>query len=385
MTPIDVLIPAYNAAATVEQSIGTIQRQTLRDIRIVVVDDGSTDATAEILARMAADDERILVVRQENGGIVDALNRGLAECRAPLIARFDADDLSYPGRLERQAGFLRDRPDMVAVGCSVRHIDEFGRPTGTIGEFEDPSLASPLVAPSHEPYICHPFLMVRREAATAAGGYRHVFLAEDTDLYWRLGELGRLHNLPEILGDYRMHTGSLSGASLVNGRVMSVFSQLAGLSAARRSRAVPDLAFPRELLGAARAAADLEAMVGVAARRLSLTPEEEARLAIMASAKLVSLANYRPFELSLADCRFARAALLRHGDLLAPDNARALRMMAWGSAARLGAAARPREAMALVGPRDYPHVAARLAFRIATTPRLRRVARRLTGRAVLAK
>ncbi|MGI4798685.1 MAG: glycosyltransferase family 2 protein, partial [Janthinobacterium lividum] len=93
---VDVLIPVYNGASTVESAIGSIQAQTIQDIRIIVVDDGSTDATAFILDRMAKADRRIVPVRRANGGIVDALNAGLAICTADLIARHDADDLAVP-------------------------------------------------------------------------------------------------------------------------------------------------------------------------------------------------------------------------------------------------------------------------------------------------
>ena len=380
---IDVLIPAYNAAATVEQSLGTIQRQTRRDIRIVVVDDGSTDGTAAIVSRLAATDDRIDLIRQPNGGIVDALNRGLAACRAPLVARFDADDLSYPERFERQAAFLEAHPDVVAAGCSVRHIDESGRPTGTIAQFDDPALADALAAPSREPYICHPFLMVRRDALEAVGGYRYVFHAEDTDLYWRLQERGRLHNLGEVLGDYRMHLGSISSASIVNGRIAALFSQLAGIAAAKRRQGAPDLEFRKEMLAACKAAGTLEAMARIGERQLE--GSERDRLGIMMAAKMMSLAAYRPFEVDLEDCRFSRDVIARHLHLLTPSNSRSVQLIAWSTAARLATSGKRREALALVGPRDYHRVVPRMAFRTLSTPRIRRFARRITGRSELSK
>src|ERR1700736_3109855 len=93
---VDVLIPVYNGAPTVRESLNSIRAQTIRDIRIVVIDDGSTDATVEILAELAREDPRIVTIRKPNGGIVDALNLGLQHCRAEFLARFDADDIAYP-------------------------------------------------------------------------------------------------------------------------------------------------------------------------------------------------------------------------------------------------------------------------------------------------
>ena len=101
---IDVLIPAYNAGRTIRSALGSIQDQTIRDIRIVVVDDGSTDDTAAIVGEVAAADPRVELHRQANGGIVDALNAGLQRGQAEFVARFDADDLSYPDRFARQIG-----------------------------------------------------------------------------------------------------------------------------------------------------------------------------------------------------------------------------------------------------------------------------------------
>ena len=380
---IDVLIPAYNAADTIESALQSIQGQTVRDIRIIVVDDGSTDDTAAIVSRLQSADDRIELVRQPNGGIVDALNRGLAECRAPLVARFDADDISYPHRFATQGAFLDGNPDVVAVGNAVRHIDAQGLPTGTISTFDAPDASDATAAPSREPYVCHPFLMVRRDAVTAAGGYHYAFNAEDTDLYWRLQERGRLFNLRDVLGDYRMHSGSISSSSAVNGRICALYSQLAGLAAARRRAGRPDIVLTKEALAECKRAVTLDGLVRIGDRHLE--PDERDRLRVMLGAKMMSLAAFRPFELDLDDCRFVRQAIARHAPMLTESNAHAVRTLAWSTAARLVSRGKTREAAALVGPREYHHVATRLAFRTLTTPAVRRLAKRMTGRPDLTK
>ena len=127
---IDVVIPVFNGERTVESAVASIQAQTVRDIRILVVNDGSTDGTQAIVERMAAADGRIVLLNRVNGGIVDALNAGLAACTADLIARHDADDLAVPERFETQLAWMQAHPDCSAVSGAIIEIDAArGRPT----------------------------------------------------------------------------------------------------------------------------------------------------------------------------------------------------------------------------------------------------------------
>ncbi len=378
---VDVLIPVFNAAKTIKSAVESIQTQTLRDIRIVVVDDGSTDETSSILAGLAEADPRIEVVAQEaNGGIVDALNTGLRHCRSGFLARHDGDDLADPDRLEKQLTFLRSHPDFVAVGGAVRHIDENGRPLGHVARLVSPEQANPHWAPSIGPYIPHPFLMTHRAAVERIGGYRYVFHAEDTDLFWRLQELGRLHNLDDVLGDYRMHADSISSSSVANGRIAALSSELASISSLRRREGKPDLTFSKDALMEYVRAELLERLFRLGARQL--TRPETDHLEIAVAAKLLELASYRPFELDLGDCRFVRRALIKHIGEVTPANRSALRRAWSGTAARLLSKARFREAKALVQPQLYPEVLSRVAFRKLTPQALRRLIQRSIGREV---
>ena len=273
---VDVLIPVFNGVRTIRQAVRSIQDQTVRDIAIFIIDDGSTDATASILAEMAQADPRLRIISRRNGGIVDALNAGLREGSAPLIARHDADDIAYPERFEIQIRYLAAHPECVAVSCAARHIDEYDRPLGTTSRLKEPDRADLAWAPAREPYLLHPFLMVRRAAMTRVGGYRYVCHAEDSDLYWRLQEQGQLFNMTEVLGDYRMHTASVSSSSLQNGRMMALSSQLSGLSASRRRARQPDLDFQPARIAAYRSAGSLDALMALEADRLE--PHEQEHL-----------------------------------------------------------------------------------------------------------
>lgn len=380
---IDVVIPVFNGARTVESAVGSIQAQTVQDIRIVVVDDGSTDDTAALVGCMTAADPRIELLRQANGGIVDALNAGLAACTAPLVARHDADDLAVPGRFARQAAFLAENPSVVAVSGAVRHMDEDGRVRGSVLRLGSPDDADLSLFPQREPYLMHPFLMVRRAAAAAAGGYRHVFHAEDTDLYWRLQELGGLVNLPDVMGDYRIHAGSVTGLSPVNGRISAVNSQRAGLSALRRRAGRPDLAFPKALLDDYKAAQSFGAVIDVGSR--DLDAEEARRLRIGSCAKLLELAGYRPYELDADDCALIGRTLLPALRSMPADSRGGCTRMLSGAAARLLAAGQVSAAMHLTTLRLAPQTAVRLALRTGMPSVVRRSLQRAAGRAEFVK
>jgi glycosyltransferase involved in cell wall biosynthesis len=356
---IDVLIPAYNAEATLREAIDSVRRQTIADIRIVIIDDGSTDGTSRILAGLAMEDARIVVMTKVNGGIVEALNEGLRYCTAEFVARFDADDFCFPNRLSCQLSYLSGHPECAAVGCAVEHIDETGKPIVGLPQPGPPSNSDPARAPATEPYIIHPFLMARREAIMAVGGYRHVPLSEDSDLFWRLQEKGELVNLTDVLGKYRVHTASLS-SSIVNGRAMAVGSQLGALSALRRRAGKPDIVFEQNLHGELKAAGTLEGMIAIVSKQLDA--EEAQRLRIAAGAKLMELAGYRPYELQASDCAFIRSALPM-AKLLTVANQKDVMWHVTTTAARLIRKGKFTEALALTPPKAYPKAAARVLMK----------------------
>ncbi|KFG70318.1 glycosyltransferase family A protein [Microvirga sp. BSC39] len=352
---IDVLLPAFNAESTLRESLQSLLDQTFEDFRILVIDDGSTDGTAALVSTMAAADARIILFSKPNSGIVDTLNMGLEKATAEFIARLDADDISFPERFEAQLAYLRGHPNCVAVSSNAYHIDSVGQRTGTSTTFGVPT-GNPTWAPSREPYLMHPFLMARRAALVTVGGYRHVNHAEDVDLYWRLRKLGELHNLPDIHGEYRVHPGSISSKSIVNGRVLALSGQLAALSERRRREGRSDLPFERNQLDAFHAAGSLQGMIYVAASMLS--DEEQNYLEIATAAKLLETSVYRPFEPTVEDCAFIAKAIRNHAGGLCDENRKELIFMQARTSRRLLASGYIREAMALTPVHLYPKVAA---------------------------
>ena len=377
---VDVLIPVYNGATTIESALRSIQDQSLRDIRIILVDDGSTDASAAIIEQMAEQDERIVLLRQANSGIVDALNAGLALCNAPFIARHDADDLAAPNRFEKQVAYLQAHSDCSAVSGAVIQIDEAGKVISKVVHIASPDRADATRYPQIEPYLIHPFLMIRRTALLRMGGYRHAFHAEDTDLYWRLQEVGGLHNMPDVLGDYRIHTGSVTGSSLLNGRISAVNSQRSGISALRRRAGRADIEFPKDILAEYQRARSLEKIVEIGVRGLDAVEAE--RLTASASAKLLELAGYRPYELEDEDCRFISKTLSKNLKCLDldPGDRKLCVLMICGTSARLIHKGKVAAGLLLAPASLYPQVAGRVAVRFFLPKSLKKMTQRMLGR-----
>lgn len=358
---VDVLVPVFNGSDTIEAAIKSIQTQTVDNIRILAIDDGSTDKTPSLLAHLAASDPRLQILHQHHGGIVSALNIGLAHCRAEFVARHDADDISYPQRFEYQLDYLGQQPECVAVAGAARQIDERGRFSGIITQLPSPDLADARWVPAKEPYLMHPFLMARLSALRAVGGYRYVFHSEDSDLYWRLQALGRLHNMKEVLGEYRMHNASISGSSISNGRTMALSSQLAALSALRRTAGKTDLTFCKEAFSQYHGSVSLEEIFKIGCHGLTRSEIEHLEIAI--AAKLLELADYRPYELELSDCRFIRVAFTKKMRTLPPQNQKELTCMTLQAARRLRRKGFVKEAFNILPPSLYPLAAAQLVKR----------------------
>lgn len=309
---VDVVIPAYNAAATIATSVQSCLAQTAPDLRVIVVDDGSTDATAAAVQTLVASDPRVMLIRQPNRGISAAMNAGIAAGTAPFVARLDADDLSHPDRHRLQLVRFLHCPDLVALSGAHHELAADGKPNGYTHTPPEHPLADPDWLAAREPALTQPFTMFRRRALQKAGLFRPFPVSEDTDLYWRLSAIGTLANLPDIVGYYRMHGGSVSGASIQNGRRMAICSQLAAISARRQRRREPDIQLSPGVLRLLSAPLSLPTSLTALRHALGLTPQEAAWLLPAVAAKLTELSGYRPFELDPSDCAFIAAALNPH-------------------------------------------------------------------------
>jgi len=199
---VSVVLAVHNGARHLGVAIDSVLRQTLDDLELIVVDDGSTDATEEVLGSYR--DRRMTVVRQEWCGQARSLNRGIALCRAPYVARVDADDVSRPARLEKQVEFLDQHPDVGVLGTGVTVVDEGGR---RLRDYRYPADHETLAARllRFENPLPHTTLMFRMDVIRELGGYEIAFpKAQDFDLLLRAIERYRVASIPEPLCELRL-------------------------------------------------------------------------------------------------------------------------------------------------------------------------------------
>lgn len=207
-TMISVIIPTYNHARFLAQAIESALAQTLPPVELIVVDDGSTDETAQVLARYAG---RIRVIRQQNSGVAAARNAGAALAAGDYLAFLDADDVWLPRKLERQMARLRAEPELGLVHCGVEEIDEAGQRRG----YRRDGL---------EGWLFEEFLLFRRSILLgggsgalmpravfqAAGGFdERLSTSADWDLYCRIAARHCIGFVPEALLRYRLHGGNM--------------------------------------------------------------------------------------------------------------------------------------------------------------------------------
>ncbi len=207
---ISVLMSAHNAEQHLSAAVDSILDQSFREFEFIIVNDGSSDRTSEILNCYAAADDRIKLIEQQNCGLTASLNIGLKSCEGQYIARMDADDIAIQNRFEEQIKFLRANPGCVAVGSGIQLIDSDGDilgeqfPPETKDEIESALMQGCGAVP-------HPTAMIRRTSLLDVGGYdESLRYAQDLDLWLRLSEIGGLANLNLVLLKYRVHQNAVT-------------------------------------------------------------------------------------------------------------------------------------------------------------------------------
>lgn len=214
--PVTAIIPAYNAEATLDETLRSVCAQTHHALEILVVDDGSTDGTPEIALAHAAADPRVRLIRQENEGVAAARNRGVAEARSDLVAPVDADDLWSTDKIERQLDALRrGGPSVALVYTWSMLIDSDSRIVGRGDRHTDEGDVLPRMCRGNLVGNGSAALM-RRAAVLEAGGYdpslraRRAQGCEDFLLYCRIAARHRFAVVPDFLTGYRQHAETMS-------------------------------------------------------------------------------------------------------------------------------------------------------------------------------
>lgn len=199
---VTVIMSVYNDEQYVGEAVDSILEQTYQNFELLLIDDGSTDGSKEILGEYATQEPVTLVQNDENKGLTASLNRGIDAASGKYIARQDADDRSRPTRLERQVEYLESHPDVGLVGTDAIMIDADGSSVRRRHVPSRPS-QSELLEQNH---FVHGSVMLRRGLLEAVGGYDELFkYAQDYDLWLRLAKRTTLRNIPEPLYGFREH------------------------------------------------------------------------------------------------------------------------------------------------------------------------------------
>lgn len=212
---VSVVMPFRNAEKTLAEALESIQAQTLEEFELLAIDDGSQDGSAGIVERRLRSDSRIRMFSPGRVGLVKALNLGLKESSAALVARMDADDFMHPQRLELQWRFLEKRPELALAASRVEmfppelvkggYLEYLRWQNGLIKPWE---IAANIYWES--PFV-HPSVMFRRSLVLKLGGYREGLFPEDYELWLRIFRAGHpMAKLPRVLLQWREHPERLS-------------------------------------------------------------------------------------------------------------------------------------------------------------------------------
>ena len=205
-----MIVPAYNAEATLKQSVESALGGTFSDIEVILVDDGSTDGTAAVAEALAHADARVKAHWRKNGGVSAALNSGLALARGDYVARLDSDDIWHPAKLERQLHAAYRMPEAAFIYSFVRYIDMGGRVVSDGPDQRFPPHA--LCRGFYESLVgANSTALMRRSVVADMGGYDESLASwEDLLLQLRISARAPIACLPEYLVGYRIRPGSLS-------------------------------------------------------------------------------------------------------------------------------------------------------------------------------
>ncbi|MBN2476311.1 MAG: WecB/TagA/CpsF family glycosyltransferase [Pirellulales bacterium] len=216
---VTVFMPVYNAMPYLPEAVESIRRQTLRDWSFLIVDDGSTDGSAEYIEQL--DDPRIRILRQPHQGPAVAANRALALCETEFFARMDADDVSHPTRLEQQLAFLCRHPETGLLGTQIEPLGTLrtGRPSRLATDHR--TILADLMRGRHA--MCNPTIMCRTSLLREVGGYHADGVLEDWAMFLSMGQRAELANLDRVLLSYRIHAESTNNRHMAELRTRIAF------------------------------------------------------------------------------------------------------------------------------------------------------------------
>lgn len=221
-----VIMPVYNGESYIKEAIESVLNQTVKDFEFIIINDGSTDKTLEIIKAYANKDSRIRIINQSHSGIVKALNKGLREARGEWIFRMDADDISLPCRFETQIKVTQREHNIVLAGGWCEMIDQKGNYIKTC-KYPTKHAVLMEALEKNKPFFPHPTAFFMRKVVLELGGYRERFRhAEDIDLWLRIGEKGRLTCCEKVILKLRKHQTNVSTSAFRSQLILSIAAKI---------------------------------------------------------------------------------------------------------------------------------------------------------------
>jgi glycosyltransferase involved in cell wall biosynthesis len=208
MPKISVVMSVYNGGKYLKLAVESILNQSFKDFEFIIINDGSTDKSLDLLKSFQKQDERIKIISRENKGLISSLNEGIKLAQGEYITRMDADDISKTTRLEKQLKYMEEN-NLMVCGAWAQGIDELGN---KIKDMNYPPSEKKIKSSSllHNPFI-HPSVMFRKDVFKKAGGYKKFFKhIEDYELWTRIVFKYKTGNIPEALLEYRLHNDQIT-------------------------------------------------------------------------------------------------------------------------------------------------------------------------------
>lgn len=230
ITPIiSLIMSVHNGEMFLPDCIEGINRQTFSDYEVIVVDDGSTDGTLNLLSEWKKENDRVRLIRKEHEGLTSALNLAVSHAKGRYLARHDADDISSPHRLKQQYQFLEKYTEAVVAGSHWVDITDSGLPIALYCLPDNPEFIIDILHNGSNPLV-HGSVLIRKTAfERLAEGYRFRY-CQDFDLYLRLRFLGELRIVPEILYALRNNPSRTAIRSrFLKHKIITLIRQVHGL------------------------------------------------------------------------------------------------------------------------------------------------------------
>ncbi|MCB5297637.1 glycosyltransferase [Yersinia intermedia] len=207
---VSVILPVYNSEKFLTEALLSIIEQLYSNIEIIIINDGSTDNSLEIIKYFQKRDHRIKIISRENRGLVSSLNEGISNAEGDFIARMDADDISAPDRIYKQLNYILANPSIDILGSNIEYINDSSE---KIGESKYP--LSNLQIRKTLPFWCclaHPTILAKKSVFVAHEQYKSKYRSEDYELWLRLRRNKKIQfgNMRESLLKYRLHGSQMT-------------------------------------------------------------------------------------------------------------------------------------------------------------------------------